>query len=131
MAGLVGKVYPEVRYEITAAAVEAFARALGAEPDGGVPPTFAAVYALGTTAPQLFSDPEAAVDLPNLLHAEQEFTWTRHPAVGERVVAEGRIAADSERRGFRFLTLETKVRREGESEAFVTSRSLFLVRSQP
>jgi N-terminal half of MaoC dehydratase len=94
-----------------------------------VPPTYAAVYALGTTVPQLFGDEEAAVDLANLLHAEQEFTWQRHPRVGETVVARGRIAADVERRGVRLITFESNVTADGSP--LCHSRALFVIRSSP
>jgi hypothetical protein len=106
--------------------VAAFARALDAEPGGGVPPTYAAVYALGTTAAQLFEDPDAAVDFAGLLHAEQEFTWERHPEVGETVTSQGRVAADVERRGMRFITFETDVTAAGEPVC--RSRALFVIR---
>lgn len=104
----------------------AFARALGVDPAAGVPPTYAAVYALGTTARQLFDDPEAAVDFANLLHAEQEFEWRRHPTVGETVTSRGRVAADVTRRGMRFLTFETDVTAGGEPVC--GSRALFVIR---
>ena len=104
----------------------AFARALGADPADGVPPTYAAVYALFATAPQLFGDPEAAVDFANLLHAEQEFTWDRHPAVGQTVTSRGRVAADIERRGMRFITFETEV--TVGDEPVCRSRALFVIR---
>ncbi len=87
--------------------MEAFARALGADLADGVPPTYAAVYALEATAPQLFDDPEAAIDASHLLHVEQEFEWTRQPEVGETVTAVAHIAADLTRRGVRLVTLET------------------------
>ena len=106
--------------------MEAFARALGADPAEGVPPTYAAVYALGTTAPQLFGDEEAAVDLGGLLHAEQEFEWARQARVGETVTARARVAADVERRGMRFLTFETDVT-SGE-QPLCRSRALFVIR---
>lgn len=112
---------------IEAEHVAAFANALGLDPEEGVPPTYAAVYALGTTVPQLFSDPEAAVDVAHLLHAEQEFAWERHPRVGETVVARGRVVEDVERRGVRLLTLETEVTAGGER--LCTSRARFVVRS--
>ena len=104
----------------------AFARSLGADPADGVPPTYAAVYALGTTASQLFQDEEAAVDFANLLHAEQEFAWDRHPEVGETVTSRGRVAADVERRGMRFITFETDVM--VGAEPVCRSRALFVVR---
>jgi acyl dehydratase len=108
--------------------VAAFARALGADPAAGVPPTYAAVYALGATAPQLFGDEEAAVDFANLLHAEQEFEWRRHPLVGETVTSRGRVATDVQRRGMRFITFETDV--AAGDEPICRSRALFVIRGE-
>lgn len=90
-----------------------------------MPPTYAAVYALGTTAPQLFADAEAAIDFGRLLHAEQEFEWDRHPKVGETVVARGRVARDVERAGARFIGFETEVLAGGAP--LCRSRALFVV----
>ena len=112
---------------IEAGQVEAFARALGVDPADGVPPTYAAVYALGATAVQLFEDPEAAVDFANLLHAEQEFEWERHPQVGESVTSRGRVSADLERRGMRFITFEADV--TSGAGPLCRSRALFVIRS--
>jgi hypothetical protein len=109
-----GKAYPAVESKIDGDRVRAFAQAIGADPDAGVPPTYAAVYALFATAVQLYGDPAAAIDFPHLLHSEQEFTWTRHPEVGEEVVAEGRAEEDVERRNLRFLTYATDVRSGGK-----------------
>jgi len=106
--------------------VDAFSRALGVDPADGVPPTYAAVYALGTTFPQLLADGEAAVDMANLLHAEQEFEWDRHPEVGETVIASATVATDVERRGIRMLTLETAVTAAGAP--LCRSRALFVIR---
>lgn len=105
----------------------AFARSIGADPAAGVPPTFAAVYALAATAAQLFTDPEAAIDFARLLHAEQEFEWARHPEVGEEVTAAGRVAADLERRGARFITLVTECS-DAQGHGLCRSRALFVVR---
>jgi hypothetical protein len=115
-----------VEFTIEAASVAAFARALGMEPDGTVPPTYAAVYGLGQTVPQLLADPGAGVRLDHLLHAEQEFRWHRHPRVGETVVARGRIASDLERRGLRLIAFETEV--TCRNEPLCWCRSLFAVR---
>ena len=92
-----------------------------------MPPTYAAVYALGATAPQLFADEEAAVDFANLLHAEQEFEWQRHPEVGETVVARGRVVSDGERRGTRLIRFETSV--TADSGPVCRSSALFVVRA--
>lgn len=103
----------------------AFARAVGADPADGVPPTYAAVYALWATASQLFDDADAEIDLDNLLHSEQEFDWQRHPRVGETVTSRGRVASDVVRRGIRFITFVTEVTAAGAPVC--QSRALFVV----
>ncbi len=126
-AGVAGRTYPPVAFEIEPERVDAFARAVGADPADGVPPTFAAVYSLGATAPQLFADEEAAVDFAHLLHAEQEFEWTRHPRPGETVTSTGRVASDVSRRGMRFLTFETETA-DARGAPVCRSRALFIIR---
>lgn len=128
MAAVAGRTYPAVRFDIEPERVAAFARAIGADPADGVPPTFAAVYSLGVTAPHLFMDEDAAVDFSRLLHAEQEFEWTRHPRVGETVVSTGRVASDTSRRGMRFLHFETDTTDE-RGEHLCRSRTLFVIRT--
>lgn len=126
-AGVAGRSYPPVTFEIEEERVAAFARAIGADPHSGVPPTFAAVYSLGATAPQLFEDPDAAIDFAKLLHAEQEFEWTRHPEPGETVISQGRIASDMRRRGIRFVSFETETTAEA-GDGICKSRALFVIR---
>ncbi len=126
--GVEGKTYPAVTSVIEPGRVAALARAIGADPADGVPPTYAAVYALGATAPQLFGDPEAAVDFAKLLHADQEFEWERHPKSGETVTSQGRVVSDISRRGMRFLTFETHTTGVGGG-AVCRSRTLFVIRS--
>lgn len=127
-AGVAGRTYPPVTFQIQPDRVAAFARAIGADPEAGVPPTFAAVYSLGVTAPQLFGDPDAAVDFGRLLHAEQEFTWTRHPRPGESVSSQAHVASDVSRRGMRFVSFETETT-DSAGEPLCKSRALFVIRS--
>jgi len=126
--GVEGKTYPEVPTEIDPERVAAFAKAIGADPAEGVPPTFAAVYCLGATAPYLFGDPEAEVDFARLLHAEQEFEWERHPEPGETVTSQGRVVSDISRRGMRFLTFESTTT-GADGSGVCRSRALFVIRS--
>jgi hypothetical protein len=126
--GVEGKTYPPVTSLIEPDRVASFARAIGADPADGVPPTYAAVYALWATAPQLFGDPEAAVDFAKLLHADQEFEWERHPEPGETVASQGRVVSDISRRGMRFLTFEIQTTGEGGSSV-CRSRALFVIRT--
>jgi hypothetical protein len=128
VAAVAGRTYPAVRFDIESERVAAFARAIGADPADGVPPTFAAVYSLGVTAPHLFMDEDAGVDFARLLHAEQEFEWTRHPRVGETVISTGRVASDTSRRGMRFVTFETDSTDE-KGAPVCRSRALFVIRS--
>lgn len=123
-----GKTYPAVELEIDADRAAAFARAIGADPADGVPPTFAAVYSLGVTAPQLFSDEDAAVDFARLLHAEHEFEWRRQPKAGETVTSRARIASDTSRRGMRFLAFETDTV-DSTGASLCRSKALFVIRS--
>jgi hypothetical protein len=126
--GVEGKTYPAVTSVIEPERVAAFARAIGADPADGVPPTYAAVYALSASAPLLFGDPEAAVDFAKLLHADQEFEWDRHPKPGETVTSQGRVVSDISRRGMRFLTFETHTTDEGGA-GVCRSRTLFVIRT--
>jgi len=128
VAGVAGRTYPPVTFRIEPERAAAFARAIGANPGAGVPPTFAAVYSLGATAPQLFGDAEAAVDFARLLHAEQEFTWARHPRPSETVTSRGRVASDVNRRGMRFVTFETETT-DAAGEPLCRSKALFVIRS--
>ncbi len=126
--GVAGRTYPPVTFQIDPERAAAFGRAIGADPAAGVPPTFAAVYSLGATAPQLFGDPDAAVDFARLLHAEQEFTWARQPRPGETVRSLGHVASDVSRRGMRFVSFETETT-DGAGEPVCRSRALFVIRS--
>ena len=128
VAAVAGRTYPPVSFEIGAERAAEFARAIGADPAAGVPPTFAAVYSLGVTAPQLFGDADAAVDFSKLLHAEQEFTWARHPRPGETVTSRGHVVSDVSRRGMRFVTFETETS-DRAGEPVRTPKALFVIRS--
>jgi hypothetical protein len=122
-----GRTYAAVDFAIEQDRVASFARAIGADPAAGVPPTFAAVYSLGVTAPHLFGDPDAAVDFSKLLHAEQEFEWSRHPRVGETVTSRGRVTSDVARRGMRFVTFESDTT-DRAGAPVCRSRALFVIR---
>lgn len=88
---------------------------------------FASVYLLWPIVPLLFSDPEVGLDLPRLLHGEQEFWFVRPIAFEERLLPSGRITRAEERRGMVFLELRCAGQAVDGSEV-AHSRSLFLVR---
>ena len=121
---IAGREYPPVEVTLEPDRVAAFARSLGTDPAGGVPPTYAVVYTWEATAPQILGDASAGIELANLIHTDQEFDWTRQPRVGETVVARSRVAGDAHRRGVRFLTIETEVTAAGEPLCRSTARLL-------
>src|SRR6266571_3188388 len=74
-----GKQYPPVTVEIEADKVAEFAWAIGADPHDGVPPTYAAVYCLGATAPQLLVPEELRRGGAEAVHGG---VGRRHAVVG-------------------------------------------------
>jgi hypothetical protein len=91
-----------------------------------VPPTYAFVGVFQSAAGVVL-DPDLKVDFGRLVHGEQEFTWDRHPEVGEDLTATSRVAGDEERRGLRFLTIETEIAGPG-GDAVARSRMLDVIR---
>ncbi len=123
---------------VDAASVFAYAQAVGdandAYPQGPgdtdgrlAPPAFAAVYALGAGSLSLLS---AGIAPSRLIHAGQEFSWSRAVRVGERLTAKGRVADVSRKRSLQFVTAESQV--SDETGAVVcSSRATILVLPEP
>ena len=89
--------------------------------------TFAAVYLLWPIVPLLFSDPEVGLDLPRLLHGEQDFWFDRPVRFDEQLTPTGEVTRAEERRGMVFLELTCRGQDPGGRDV-AHSRSLFLVR---
>ncbi|TQC42975.1 hypothetical protein EEB14_45805 [Rhodococcus sp. WS4] len=119
--------YPPVSLIVDEAQVTEFAEAVGADPTLGVPPTFAAVYALQVTIPQMLADDRVGIDAARMLHGEQEFEWFNHPAIGEELTAIGCIVHDNVKGHLRLVTLETLVTGTG-GRPVCTARSVMVVR---
>lgn len=87
-----GRSYPPSSpYEVTAAKVGEFARALGAPDDGTVPPTFPIVVANQAWQP-MFDDAELGLQLQRIVHGEQKFEWQRPLRIGD--VVTGAVTID-------------------------------------
>jgi len=123
---------------IDAASVYAYTQAVGdtnpAYPQGPgddrgkiAPPSYAAVYALGAGSLSLLS---AGIEPARLIHAGQEFTWTRSLRVGERVTARGRIAEVTQKRSLQFVSAEVIVS-DQEGEQVCRSLGTILVLPDP
>jgi N-terminal half of MaoC dehydratase len=99
-----------------------------AEP-GAVPPTFAAVYCLGPTLAQLFSDAEVGIDLAGLIHAEQSFEWPEAVRVGDVVDATTEIVGIDVKRGMTFVRLAMEAVRPDDRAVVCRGTALMLVRA--
>jgi acyl dehydratase len=120
------KVYPPTEHIVRARAVARYAACFG-EDGTTIPATYAAIYALADTMEQAMGDEDLAIDVPRMLHGEQEFVWTAHPAFGETLTSTASVVADELRNGLRFVTLRTRVRGEG-GRAVCDGRTLQIVR---
>ncbi len=99
-----------------------------AEP-GVVPPTFAAVYCLGPTLAQLFSNSEVGIDLAGLIHAEQSFEWPEPVHPGDVVDATAEITAVDAKRGMTFVRLAVEAARASDRAVVCRGTALMIVRS--
>jgi acyl-coenzyme A thioesterase PaaI-like protein len=122
---LEGKSYPESRFVVDDAHVEAFRRAIGGSGEA-VPLTFvtAAEFA---SFPAIVGDPDLAVDFSRVLHADQEYLFARPLRTGETVTVRSRIAQARAKGGQSFLTIETELL-DDAGAVVVTARATMLER---
>ena len=129
----VGRRYSARGQRIDPDAARAMARAIAGadevrEPDA-VPPTFAAVYCLGPTLAQLFSDAEVGIDLAGLIHGDQSFEWPAALHPGDVVDATAEITSVDTRRGMTFVRLAMEAVRPADQAVVCRATSLMIVRA--
>ena len=130
---LVGKSSPPQTFEVTLEAVQRFMEATedpalqSKEPLQYAPPTFPTTFRM--RAPELELDGSKM----QLLHGEQQYTYTRQLRVGEQVTCVVRIADIRERHGktgsMTFIVLET-TGTDSEQQPIFTARSTAVVRQK-
>ncbi len=89
----IGKTYPEQRYEIGAAKIREFCKAIKGDCEkftNITPPTFPVVYSAEFLAAILY-DKELKLNLRKLVHGEQEFTYHKPTQAGDTITSNGRI----------------------------------------
>jgi len=123
---VVGSTYPPVRFEVDGSRARAFADAVGYR-GPGVPPTIVTVPEIAAGLDHVVSDPRLEIDLPRVLHGEQEYRWSRSLVAGETLTASATIESVRDRGGIRFLVLGTEVRDEA-GELVAAGRSTLIVR---
>jgi hypothetical protein len=129
----VGRRYSAPGQRIAPESARAMARAIAGsddvnEPDV-VPPTFAAVYCLGPTLAQLFTDPEVGIDLAGLIHGEQSFEWPEPVRPGDVVDATAEIVSVETKRAMTFVRLAMEAVRPADGAVVCRATSLMIVRS--
>ncbi|HET7309131.1 MAG TPA: MaoC family dehydratase N-terminal domain-containing protein [Actinomycetota bacterium] len=123
-----GSTYPPVRFRVDEARVRAFADAVGHR-GPGVPPTIVTVPEIEAGLDHAVSDPRLGIDLSRVLHAEQEYRWSRPVLLGETLTASATIESDRNKGGMRFLILRTEVVDEA-GEPVAAGRSTLIVRGE-
>jgi acyl dehydratase len=129
----VGREYPPVSKEVTAAAAQAYARAYNDDNPayfdqrraGGIvaPPMFAVVVTWDAIM-QVVTDPQVQVDLLRLVHGEQDMEFIRPISPGDTITTIARIASIETKSSGENMTIELNANnRAGEP----VNRSLFSV----
>ena len=112
---------PTATYQVSAAKIAEFARAIGddnpayAGPRPIAPPTFVAVIASAAWE-QMFTDPELGLALRRVVHSDQRFDYVRALRAGDQVTAT--------------LTID-KVRVRGEADLISTSVAVATIDGDP
>jgi uncharacterized protein YprB with RNaseH-like and TPR domain len=128
---LIGKSSPSQTFEVTHEAVQRFMEATGDpalqsnEPLQFAPPTFPTTFRV--RVPEVELDPTKM----QLLHGEQQYTYTRQLRIGEKVTCVAHIADVRERHGkagsMAFIITET-TGTDNEQQLVYTARSTLIVR---
>jgi hypothetical protein len=87
-ASLAGRTFPPTApYAVSAEKIGEFARATGSTYDGGpAPVTFPIVVAFRATT-ELMEEPSVGIELHNVVHGEQRFSYARPVVAGDSLTA--------------------------------------------
>jgi hypothetical protein len=124
---IIGRKYGPINYEVGAEKIKEFAIAITdfnpvyfkqTELKDGTkrvvaPPIFAVVY-IQKVINMALNDPALSLDLPMLVHAEQEFDFIDVVYSGDVITTEGCILNFFEKRNLKFIIIETKSTRNGQ-----------------
>jgi hypothetical protein len=122
---LEGKSYPEWRFVVEEPRVQRFRHAVGAS-GASVPLTFVTVVEFASF-PAIVDDPQLALDFSRVVHADQEYEFSRPLRPGETVTVRSRIAQARAKGRQAFLTIETQLLDDGGA-VVVTARATMLER---
>jgi N-terminal half of MaoC dehydratase len=122
-----GLEFPEVRFELDPARVEAFRKVFGLTQ--GVPPTFitAAEFAV---LPTVIGDARLSLDFSRVVHSEQRYVFERPLVEGEVLRVRARIESIRQKGGAGFMTVVMDMFGEDDGLA-ATARSTMIERAAP
>jgi acyl dehydratase len=125
----VGKQWPPASFEVEAARIDQYARAVGEENPiyhdaeaakaagfrGQVaPPMFCVVYSAPALGPAIL-DPEVGMNLPAMVHGGQEFEWSEPVCAGDVITTTATCKEIREQDGRGFYVFESvSTNQEGE-----------------
>jgi hypothetical protein len=121
-----GLEFPEIRFEVEPARVEAFRKVFGLTQ--GVPPTFvtAADFAV---LPLVIGDTRLSLDFTRVVHSEQRYEYRRPLVEGETLRVRARIDSIRIKGGSGFLILVMDLLGE-DGELAVSSRTTMIERGE-
>jgi acyl dehydratase len=106
---LAGRTFPPTPpYLVGREKIAEFATAIGAGPTDVAPPTFAIVVAFRAMQ-ELMTDPEVGIELRNVVHGDQRFTYRRPVVAGDELVATLTVDALRESAGMDMITTSTEI----------------------
>ncbi len=140
---IVGTTFPPFQYAVERSKIRELAAALGdpnpiyrdveaaraaGYPDLPAPPTLPTLFSFWAEPPLLSRLETLGVDLPRVLHGEEEYEYRRPVYAGDTITGTMTVTNVRARRGMEFLSLETTyVNQHGET--VVIARTLMIVRA--
>jgi len=139
-----GRTYPpDWIYEVSREKIKEFAEAIGdpnplfvdpeaakaaGYPDVIAPPTFLMIVNMKATN-QIIHDPELGLDYGRMVHADQNFYYTRPVRAGDRLTIASVVEDITARLGNDFLSIRAEINTE-DGERVCTTRATLVVRGK-
>jgi acyl dehydratase len=127
--GLAGRTFPPTRpYIVSREKITEFGTAIGADSEEDVaPPTFSIVIAFRAMQ-DLMTDPDVGIELRNVVHGDQRFSYARPIRAGDELVATLTVDSVRNSAGMDMISTRTDITTTG-GEAVAIAHALLLHRA--